>query len=149
MKGKVMKNRKLISLILAVLTAVSALSLLSFGASATDGIAKNDNVVFVADGGSDDNAGTVDAPVATLAKAFEKLAETGGVAVLEGVVTIDKTNGTMPANKALVTVTSYYDGVDYRAKIYGSDKVTARLDLCNGTTSFNFGGDVTLSLIHI
>ena len=34
--------------------------------SADEGIAKSDNVVFVANAGSDDNPGTLEAPVATL-----------------------------------------------------------------------------------
>ncbi|MGN1120998.1 MAG: hypothetical protein ACI4RV_01445, partial [Eubacteriales bacterium] len=105
--------KKAISMILAVLMMLSVLSVAAFAA---DGIVKNDNVVFVADAGDDAAEGTADKPVKTLQKAFEKLAATGGVAVIEGVVTIDSTNSKMPANDKLITVTAYYDGVDYRSK---------------------------------
>ena len=137
--------KKAISMILAVLMMLSVLSVAAFAA---DGIVKNDNVVFVADAGDDAAEGTADKPVKTLQKAFEKLAATGGVAVIEGVVTIDSTNCKMPANDKLITVTSYYDGVDYRSKFYGTDKVTARLNLTNGgSAGFTFGGDVAFDYV--
>jgi len=81
-----MKKTRIFSFVLAVLMALSTFVI---GVAAADGIAKSDNVVFVANSGSDDAAGTVDAPVATLAKAVEKLAATGGVAVIMGQVTIE------------------------------------------------------------
>lgn len=151
-----MKKTRIFSFVLAVLMALSTFVI---GVAAADGIAKSDNVVFVANSGSDDAAGTVDAPVATLAKAVEKLAATGGVAVIMGQVTIegykDETgmiagNSVMPAHTGLITVTSYYDGVDYRAKMNGSDATGARIILNNGTAvSFNLQGDYLFDYVDI
>jgi len=144
-----MKKTRLFSAVLAIVMIASMLSCFSFGASAADGIAKNANVVFVADAGSDDAAGTLDAPVQTLAKAVEKLASTGGVIVVVGQVTLDPYNCIMPANEKLITVTSYYDGVDYRAKLFGSDATGARIILGQGIkAAWSYNGDFEFDWIN-
>ena len=127
--------------------------------SADEGIAKSDNVVFVANAGSDENPGTLEAPVATLQKAVEKLQLNGGVAVIIGQVTIsaykDDTganagNSVMPPHNGTITVTSYYDGVDYRTKFYGTESTPARLILDNGTVcSFALQGDYVFDYLDI
>ncbi|MBQ5808518.1 MAG: DUF5123 domain-containing protein, partial [Clostridia bacterium] len=61
-----MKKTRIFSIILAVLMALSCLVI---SVAADEGIAKADNVVFVADAGDDNNAGTAEAPVKTLQKA--------------------------------------------------------------------------------
>ena len=56
-----MKKTKLLCVVLA---AIMAFSTLAIGVSAAEGIAKSDNVVFVANSGSDEAAGTAAAPTA-------------------------------------------------------------------------------------
>ena len=73
-----MKKTRIFSIVLAVLMALSCLVI---SVAADEGIAKADNVVFVANAGSDDAAGTAEAPLATMQKAVEKLQLDGGVIV--------------------------------------------------------------------
>ena len=142
-----MKKIRSLSVILAVLMALSCLVI---SVAADEGIAKSNNVIFVANAGNDDNAGTADAPVATMQKAVEKLQLDGGVIVVIGQVTIDSTNAVMPAHKGTITVTSFYDGVDYRSKNYGTEATGARLVLNNGTKcAFCLQGDYVFDYLDI
>ena len=116
------------------------------------GIPKSANAVFVANSGDDAAAGTKDAPVKTLAKAIEKLPN-GGVVVLIGAVTIetpaDQSHNIMPAHSGTITLTSYYDGVDYRNTKYGSETLVPCLDLRNGIYSLDFHGDIVMDYLRI
>ncbi len=82
----------------------------------------NYDVVYVADGGNGDGK-SADAPVATLAKAYELLGEDGGTVVISGKLSITA-HITLPAHSGTVTITSLYDDVDYRvtnnAEFYSS-----------------------------
>lgn len=82
----------------------------------------NYDVVFVADGGNGDGK-SADAPVATLAKAYELLGEDGGTVVISGKLSITA-HITLPEHTDTVVITSAYDGVDYRtannAELYSS-----------------------------
>ncbi len=144
--------KKFLSLLLALATVLSMTVLAAASVSAADGTPKADNAVFVADSGDNNAAGTTpDAPVATLANAFSKLPN-GGVVVIIGCVTIDKTEDhprVMPEHSGVITLTSYYDGVDYRAKPYGSEPVTPRLSLCNQTLDLEFHGDIEMDWLRI
>ena len=75
------------------------------------------SVVFVKDGGSDDNDGlTQKAAFATLHKAFSALSETGGKIIVCGKLTIDDNNTTIPSHEKDIEITSLHEGVDYRSK---------------------------------
>ena len=142
-----MKKTKLLCVVLA---AIMAFSTLAIGVSAAEGIAKSDNVVFVANSGSDEAAGTAAAPVQTLQKAVEKLAANGGVIVVMGNVTITPDNSIMPEHNGTITVTSYYDGVDYRAKINAGDATGARLVMTNSSKkAFALQGDYVFDYLNM
>ena len=75
------------------------------------------SVVFVKDGGSDDNDGlTQKAAFATLHKAFSALSETGGKIIVCGKLTLDDNNTTIPSHEKDIEITSLHEGVDYRSK---------------------------------
>ena len=143
--------KKILSLVLALATVLS-LTVLAAATVSADGVAAAANAVFVANSGDDAAAGTKDAPVKTLAKAIEKLPN-GGVAVLIGAVTIetpaDKSHNNMPAHSGTITLTSYYDGVDYRNTKYGSETLVPCLDLRNGVYSLDFHGDIVMDYLRI
>ncbi|MBQ7171665.1 MAG: hypothetical protein IJR89_05250 [Clostridia bacterium] len=143
--------KKYLSLLLALATVFSLTALAAISVSA-DGVAKATNAVFVANSGDDAAAGTKEAPVKTLAKAIEKLPN-GGVAVLIGAVTIespaDKSHNAMPAHSGVITLTSFYDGVDYRNTKYGSETLLPCLDLRNGIYSLDFHGDIVMDYLRI
>ena len=139
---------KILSVFLAIMMIASVCTCFTAGVSAADGIAKAANAIFVADFGSDEAAGTAAAPVQTMQKAVEKLPN-GGVVVVMGVTTIDTTNSVMPAHEGTIIVTSYYDGVDYRAKLSGGDKVGARLNMTNAAnSSFSLHGDYEFDFMN-
>lgn len=70
----------------------------------------SENVVFVANGGTGSGI-TADYPVGSLEAAFAALPG-GGTIVVSGQLTVSNTS--TPASNAAYTVTSVYDGVDYR-----------------------------------
>ncbi|MBQ8837331.1 MAG: family 43 glycosylhydrolase [Clostridia bacterium] len=70
----------------------------------------SENVVFVSDGGSG-NGASADYALSNLADAFAALPN-GGTVVICGKVTVNNTS--TPAADAQYTVTSVFDGVDYR-----------------------------------
>lgn len=142
-----MKRSGLLCMILA-LAMILSISVFAVGVSA-EGIAKAENVRFVADGGSDTADGkTAAAPYATFQKAVGELASTGGVIVIVGKTSIDTSNCINPANDKPITVTSYYDGVDYRTKAFGSDKVGARFVLMNSATAaWDFFGEFSFDYV--
>ncbi len=143
--------KKYLSLLLALATVLSLTALAAISVSA-DGVAKATNAVFVANSGDDAAAGTKEAPVKTLAKAIEKLPN-GGVVVLIGAVTIespaDKSHNAMPAHSGVITLTSFYDGVDYRNTKYGSESLLPCLDLRNGIYSLDFHGDIVMDYLRV
>ncbi len=141
--------KKALALFLTLVTVLSLTALAAVSSFAADGIPKADNAIFVADSGDDNAAGTTpDAPVASLKAAFGKLPN-GGVIVIVGVVTITSENNIMPAHSGVITITSYYDGVDYRSKPYGTEPVTPRLNLCNATKQLDIFGDTVIDYLRI
>ena len=141
--------KKALALFLTLVTVLSLTALAAVSSFAADGIPKADNAIFVADSGDDNAAGTTpDAPVASLQTAFDKLPN-GGVIVIVGVVTITSTNNIMPAHSGVITITSYYDGVDYRSKPYGTEPVTPRLNLCNATKQLDIFGDTVIDYLRM
>ena len=143
-----MKFRKIISIILSALMIASAVPFAFV--SAAEGTPANPNVAFVADSAADGGDGSLAKPFNALYAAFEKLAKSGGVVVVIGVCSLFEGLGEiMPVTEKHITVTSYYDGVDYRAKKYASEEVGARIDFLIGpTTSFALNGDVTFDYIN-
>ncbi|MBQ1934621.1 MAG: hypothetical protein II370_06440, partial [Clostridia bacterium] len=72
-----------------------------------------EKVVYVKSGGSDSNTGaSASRAVKNLSKAFELLGGEGGTIVVCGTVTISGSNITTCTGS--VTITSVYNGVDYR-----------------------------------
>lgn len=139
---------KILALLLSVLMLVCVMPFAAVGA--VEGIEKSDHVIFVANAGSDDNAGTLEAPVATMQKAVEKLQIDGGVVVIIGQVTINAENAVMPAHNGVITVTSCYDGVDYRANFYNNELTGARLIFNNGDAcAFALQGDYVFDYLDI
>ncbi len=140
--------RKILAIALSVLMIASAVPFAFV--SAAEGTPANPNVVFVADAAADGGDGTAAKPLNSLYAGFEYLAKTGGVVVVMGMCSLYEGMGeVMPANEKPITVTSYYDGVDYRAKPYTGDAVGARIDFAIGpTTSFALNGDVTFDYIN-
>ncbi|MBQ9428422.1 MAG: ADP-ribosylglycohydrolase family protein [Clostridia bacterium] len=109
--------------------------LLAFGAAfALSAFAAD--VVFVADGGKGDGS-RADAPLSTLEAAAGKL-PTGGTVVVCGQLSL--VNSVCPAYGGQITVTSVYDGVDYRrtngAKMIFADKNANPISL-GGDTLFD------------
>ncbi len=78
--------------------------------------ATNIGVVYLSDSGSDANDGTsYSRPVQTINRAFKLLGKNGGTIVVSGDVKIDTaTEASFPKHEGKVTITSLYDGVDYR-----------------------------------
>ena len=73
--------------------------------------------IFVSGNGNDTNDGLTDkTPVNTFEKAYELLSEDGGIVVVCGKITIDKSTPSLPKHEKSIEITSYYDGVDYKAK---------------------------------
>jgi hypothetical protein len=107
------------------------------------GIPQASNVKFVADKGSNDNNGdTAATPYATFQYAVSKLASTGGVIVIVGVTTITVDNLVMDPNEKLITVTSFYNGTDYRNVKFAGDIINPCISLSNGATaSWDFYGE--------
>ena len=135
-----MKFTKIIAVLLSVLMIASAVPFAFV--SAAEGTPKNANVVFVADSAADGGDGTAAKPFNSLAAGFEYLKTTGGVVVVMGLCSLFEGMGeVMPETAKHITVTSYYDGVDYRTKPYTGDSVGARIEFCIGpTTSFALNG---------
>ena len=126
--------KKICSILLVLLVACTAFA---FSASAADG------VVFVSDGGTGDGSSAASA-VDTLEKAYAKL-PSGGTVVVCGTVTI--TSVQCPAHSGTMTVTSVYDGTDYRrsgAKLSFGDKDANSLAL-GGDTVFQ---DILLEVVN-
>lgn len=96
------------------------------------GCGREDSVIYVASEGSDTAVGSATEPVATLARAYALLGDTGGTIKLIDVVTVGANSGTdfiEPAHSGKVTITS----ADVNKK--GGLLFT---DTCK---SFYFGGD--------
>ncbi len=75
------------------------------------------HVVYVMDEGSDANDGSDSKNAfASLSKAYAALSETGGVVVVCGKVTIYDESATLPAHDKDITLTSVFEGVDYRSR---------------------------------
>ena len=140
--------KKFLAILLSVLMIASAVPFAFV--SAAEGTPKNANVVFVAEGAADGGDGTAAKPFQTIQAGFNYLAKTGGVVVVMGVCSFfGFGEEIMPETEKHITVTSYYDGVDYRAKPYGEDPVGARIEFFIGpTTSFALHGDVTFDYIN-
>ena len=120
-------------LLFALLTLLIAAMCL-IGATAAD------NVVYLADGGNGDGS-SANAPVATAAAAYAALGDDGGVIVIVGKYTVGNTeNVTLPANASKITITSVFDGVDYRT--------TASATLTfNGTSFLKLSGPTVFDAI--
>ena len=143
-----MKLTKILAILLSVLMIASAMPFAFV--SAAEGTPKNANVVFVADGAAEGGDGTAAKPLNSIYAGFEYLAKTGGVVVVMGVCSLYEGMGEiMPETEKPITVTSYYDGVDYRTKPFNGEAVGARIEFCMGpTTSFALHGDVTFDYIN-
>ncbi len=71
-----------------------------------------DDVVFVSANGSDDAVGTAEAPFSSFYAAFRALPFGGTVVVCDEISIVEVLE--FPMSKGLITVTSVYNGVDYR-----------------------------------
>ena len=97
-----MNHKKLISLFLILIMVVSMMSVTGF--------AETENALYVSPNGSDAAAGTIDAPLATLAGAKEKAKSLSGAVTVyfrEGSYTFDSTVAFTSADKADVTYQAY------------------------------------------
>ncbi len=103
----------------------------------------NRDVVFLSDNGSDDNDGSsFSKPLQSITKAFKLLGNDGGTIVICNAVTIDTTaEATFPTHDGQITITSIYEGVDYRetgaslafnVDVYlGGDTLIEKIDISN------------------
>ncbi len=74
-------------------------------------------VFYVKDEGSDTNDGLSDKTAfATMTRAYEALSDNGGTVVVCGKLSLYDQNSSLPTHEKEISITSYYDGVDYRNK---------------------------------
>ena len=90
-----------------------------------------EKVVFVSNKASG-NGSSASSPVGSLEAALSKLGSDGGTVVVCGKVDVSA-NITVPAHKGKLTVTSLYDGVDYRKEKDAALIFTANMNLCGPT----------------
>ena len=96
-----------------ILTVALVLALLCGGVMAAD-----NDVVYVSAAGSNENSGlTADAPVATLAQAYEKVNENGTIVVMG-----DLTQGSLTFPAKAVTITGKDGETDYQGRIQTDPK---------------------------
>ncbi len=105
--------------------------------------ASNMDVVFLSDNGDNNADGTsFSKPVQTINRAFKLLGRDGGTIVVSGSVKIDTaTEAAFPKHDGKVTITSLYEGVDYRETgasisfatdvFLGGDTVIEHIDMSN------------------
>jgi len=140
-----MKITKILCIFLTLVFVICAIPMALAAKTSTEaaGIPQASNVKFVADKGSNDNNGdTAATPYATFQYAVSKLASTGGVIVIVGVTTITVDNLIMDPNEKLITVTSFYNGTDYRNVKFAGDIINPCISLSNGATaSWDFYGE--------
>lgn len=140
-----MKITKILCIFLTLVFVICAIPMALAAKTSTEaaGIPQASNVKFVADKGSNDNNGdTAATPYATFQYAVSKLASTGGVIVIVGVTTITVDNLVMDPNEKLITVTSFYNGTDYRNVKFAGDIINPCISLSNGATaSWDFYGE--------
>lgn len=118
--------------------------------SSVIGTLENAHTAYVsASSGSDQNNGSLTAPLKTITQAIKMLSATGGVIVLTDAYTMGENTEifnevrtyTEPEHTGKITITSIYGGIDYRAKgagIYFPEKM-----------AYNFSGDTTFEYITI
>ena len=124
-----MPNKKKFILILllciVLISAVHALVLSADNISGDeDGNTENSTTdieplaVFVSGDGSDENDGlSAKKPFATFEKAYSALQSTGGIVVVCGKMTVDPNAPSLPTHEKDIEITSYYEGVDYTARL--------------------------------
>ncbi len=117
------------------------------------GTAESYAVRYVCDAGDDANDGSSAAsPLKTLTAAAQQLTG-GGVIVVCGPLTV--TNASLAANSVYpVTITSYYNGADYRAGGNAANgarfiAATSITQAANGTYGLRFNGDYTLENLDL
>ncbi len=107
-----MKKNRLIAIILSLLTAF-VLSAVAFGAAADS----TQNVVFLSSRGKDTNDGaSAQTPVKTMASAYKKIGGNGTVVICGAYSVSFAADGEFPQSEGHVTVTSVWEGVDYRGE---------------------------------
>ncbi len=101
------------------------------------------SVVYLSDNGSDENSGkSFSAPVQSINRAFKLLGSKGGTIVVCGDTVIDTaTEAAFPKHDGPITITSIYEGVDYRETgaslsfnvdvFLGGDTVIEKIDISN------------------
>ncbi len=98
--------------------------------------ASDDMVVFVSDNGSDLNDGMSELkPFKTLGVAYDFVSN-GGTVVVCGPITLSGSSLELPVSKGKVTITSYYNGIDY-SKTAGAVLNLTDFTYLNGDTEFN------------
>ncbi len=130
-----MKKNRLIAIIISLLTAL-VLSAVAMSAAADS----TQNVVFLSAKGKSTNDGlSADKPVNTMAAAYKKINGNGTI-VLCGKYSVSfAADGKFPTSDGAVTITSVYDGVDYREK---------GAVFCIGA-NINIGSDMTIENVKI
>jgi len=113
-------KKKLNIFFLCILTMLSA-ALIVFADDMIEDDSQTEDIrppcVYVSGSGSDTNDGLSDkTPVQSFDKAYEMLKEEGGIVVVCGRINIDSQSSSLPKHDKSIEITSYYDGVDYRAK---------------------------------
>ena len=122
-------------------------------------------VVYLSDNGSNTNTGkSFSAPVQTINQAFKILGDEGGTIVVCGDTIIDTTTeASFPKHDGAITITSVYEGVDYRETgaslafnvdvFLGGDTVIEKIDISNENgaefycqgNSLHLGEEITTS----
>ncbi len=120
--------------IILMLLSACALGALVFAAGTV--FADSQSVVFVSSKGKDSNSGLdASAPVKTLDAAYRKIGGDGTVVVCAPFSINFTDEAKLPKNAGKVTITSVYDGVDYRST--ASAKLALGCDMyINGDTVF-------------
>ena len=102
------------------------------------------NEVFVSDAGDDSAAGTADAPVATYAKAVEKLGAAGGVVSVKGTYTMDFYTEAARTATIIITGDTLVLNGDY---VMGGSTVFTGVNIKNGTAGAIVAGGNKLSVM--
>lgn len=110
-----MKIKARILSVLLVLAVCIGIIPASASVTADEDVYSGAPAVYVKDSGKGDGS-SPDNALSDLRAAFSMLSETGGYAVICGDLTISEANYTTPSTEQAITITSHFDGVDYRTQ---------------------------------
>ena len=130
-----MKKYRLIAILLSLLTALILSAVAPYAAADS-----SQNVVFLSGKGKDTNDGlSAEAPVKTMSTAYKRIGGEGTVVICDKYSVSFSSDGKFPSSNGTVTLTSVWEGVDYRE----SGAVFAI------GTNINIGSDMVIENIKI